>query len=137
MTTSGPPIGALVRRLDQLIDERFEQTFGARGVTRRQWQLLRTLADGAATTAQLDEAVAPFLQPGETVVPHLAPLAQRGLVHLGDGSYALTGEGREAFGQLASDVAATRDLVTAGIDATEYERTIATLQTMIDNLAGA
>lgn len=36
------PIGFLLRKLDRLINERFERTLGARGITRRQWQLLHT-----------------------------------------------------------------------------------------------
>ncbi len=43
-----PPIGLLLRKLDNLVNERFERTLGTRGITRRQWQLLHTLAERPA-----------------------------------------------------------------------------------------
>ena len=51
MDTSGAPIGLLLRKLDNLINERFEQTLGRHDVTRRQWQLLNTLARGDCVLA--------------------------------------------------------------------------------------
>lgn len=133
MTTT-TPIGLLLRTLDRLIDERFEEALGARGITRRQWQLLNTLAGGTRTTEALTAAVAPFLTGQETVDRHLGPLVDTGAVlHRGDG-YALTDRGRTLVAALAHEVRTVRDLAVEGLPDGEYQRTVTTLETMIDNL---
>lgn len=131
-----PPIGLLLRKLDHLINERFESTLGTREITRRQWQLLRTLAERPATLDALNLAVAPFLDQaaGETAEPHLEPLARRGLVTSNGNEYDLTASGRTLFDSLADDVQTTRDLTIRGLADGEYDRTIANLQAMIANL---
>jgi hypothetical protein len=134
MTTTDRPIGVLLRTLDRLIDERFERALGDRGVTRRQWQLLHTLAAGDRTPGELTAAVAPFLAPGETVHRHLEPLVEAGAVH---GTYALTDRGRALHDDLALAVQEIRDRTVDGLPDGEYERTVATLETMIGNLAPA
>src|SRR5690349_15828168 len=141
ITTDGPRpgrplIGSLLKRLDRLIEDRFHHTLGARGITRRQWQLLRTLAGGPATPDALTDAVSPFLDraAGETARQHLDPLVRQGLVSQENGTCALTDTGGELFRHLATEVQATRALTTAGLDEREYERTIASLETMIRNL---
>lgn len=135
-TTNNPPIGLLLRTLDRAIDERFERTLGARDITRRQWQLLSTLAAHAASVEELDTAVAPFLdqEAGETTRQHLEPLAGRGAVVAHGDVYELSAQGRTLFEHLSADVQVTRSLVVRGLAEGEYERTVATLRTMIDNL---
>jgi hypothetical protein len=128
------PIGLLLRTLDRLIDERFDRTLAGRGVTRRQWQLLNTLAAGAATLDTLTAAVAPFLAAGETARPHLDPLVTNGTVDTDGTAYALTDAGRATFADLTAEVRTIREATVAGLPDGEYERTVATLQTMIDNL---
>ncbi|MGW0436282.1 hypothetical protein ACWDV4_27495 [Micromonospora sp. NPDC003197] len=162
-----PPIGLLLRKLDRLIDERFERTLGVRGITRRQWQLLHTLAGnrapfvgGTATlagnraplaehgtplaenSASLDalaSAVAPFLdqRAEETVEQHLEPLAENGLIRADDDVYVLTEPGRAFYESLMIEVQTTRDLTVAGLADGEYERTVTSLQVMIGNLEAA
>lgn len=131
-----PPIGLLLRKLDNLINERFERTLGARGITRRQWQLLHTLAERPATLDALNAAIAPFLDQaaGETARQHLDPLVKLGLVTSSGDVCEFTGSGRTFFDRLAEEVQATRELTVRGLSDGEYERTIATLQAMIVNL---
>lgn len=133
-----PPIGLLLRKLDGLINERFEQTLGERGITRRQWQLLNTLAEGPATLDELNTSVAPFLErsTGETARQHLDPLVNQDFVTADDDVYQLTDSGRTLIGSLAEEVQVTRELTVQGLGDGEYDRTIATLQTMIANLEG-
>lgn len=133
---SAPPIGFLLRKLDRLIDERFERTLGDRGITRRQWQLIHTLAKGDATLDALTAAVAPFLDQsaGETAKQHLDPLAKDGLIGAQGDSYAITDAGRRFFESLLIEVQAIRELSVAGLAEGEYERTVGTLQAMIGNL---
>ncbi|PJJ55704.1 MarR family winged helix-turn-helix transcriptional regulator [Compostimonas suwonensis] len=131
-----PPIGLLLRKLDNLVNERFERTLGTRDITRRQWQLLHTLAERPTTLDALNTAVAPFLDQaaGETAKQHLDPLAKLGLVTSTSDVYELTGAGRTLFDSLAEDVQTTRDLTVRGLADGEYDRTIANLQAMIANL---
>ncbi|GAA0577517.1 MarR family winged helix-turn-helix transcriptional regulator [Paractinoplanes ferrugineus] len=142
-TTTGEgrprPIGYVLRKLDLLIEERFERTLGERGISRRQWQILNTLADGGSTLAKLADGLAPFLDPaaGETVQPHIEPLKRPGFVHQDGDSVTLTGTGRDLLGTLTTDVAAIRELATTGIDQREYDRTVTNLQVMIRNLEDA
>lgn len=135
---SQPPIGLLLRTLDRLITERFEATLGARGVTRRQWQLLNGLAE-PATLDELNASVAPFLDgaAGETAAQHLEPLVESGAVSVDGDTYALTDAGRGLVESLAIEVEATRNLLVAGLAEGEYDRTVATLQAMIANLEDA
>jgi DNA-binding MarR family transcriptional regulator len=130
------PIGLLLRTLDGLINERFERTLGTRGVSRRQWQLLHTLAERPAMLDVLNAAVAPFLDhtAGETVKQHLDPLAEKGLVTATRDVYELTDSGRRLFDSLIEDVQAIRDLTVRGLTDYDYDRTISSLQTMVDNL---
>jgi DNA-binding MarR family transcriptional regulator len=130
-----PPIGFLLRKLDGLINERFERTLGTRGVTRRQWQLLRTLAEDPAALDALTEAVSPFLDrvSGKTA-RHLDPLAHHGLVRADGDVYTLTDTGRALVESLTGQVQAIRELAVAGLSEGEYEHTIVTLQAMIGNL---
>ncbi|GIJ56684.1 MarR family winged helix-turn-helix transcriptional regulator [Virgisporangium aurantiacum] len=136
-TTTGRPIGHLLRTLDRLIDERFDRTLVGRGVTRRQWQLLNALAGGPATLDTLTAAVAAFLDrsAGETARPHFDPLVAAGIVTGSGDTYALTAAGRATLADLAAEVGTIRTATVAGLPDGEYERTVATLQTMIDNLS--
>lgn len=132
MTTTDRPIGLLLRTLDRLIEQRFDSAIG--DLTRRQWQLLHTLAAGDRTADELTAAVQPFLSTGETVHPHLEPLIEAGMVH---GAYALTGRGRRLHDDVARAVREIRDRTVAGLPEGEYQRTVTTLETMIGNLTPA
>ncbi|MCD0442628.1 hypothetical protein LO763_03190 [Glycomyces sp. A-F 0318] len=133
ITTNKAPIGLLLVTLDRLIDERFEEVLGGHGVSRRQWQLLNLLAEGEAALEELTEALAAFLD-GEDALPHLEPLARRGLVRSDAGRCSLTGAGRDRLGALAREVRAVRERTTAGLGAGEYEAVVAGLRKMIGNL---
>lgn len=136
MTHATRPIGFWLKTVDRLIDERFEATLGAAGITRRQWQLMNTLADGARTGAELDDAVRPFLDAagGETSASHLGSLTARGIVVEVGGHYRLTQEGVALRQELGVSVRQTRQLVTDGLDEEDYVRTVATLEKMAANL---
>jgi hypothetical protein len=137
MTTTTRPIGFLLRTLDRLIDERFDRALGGRGVTRRQWQLLNALARGEAPLDTLTAAVAPFLDraAGETARPHLDALVADGTVTADGDTYTLTDAGRATLADLTADVGTIRATTVAGLPDGEYERTVTTLQVMIDNLS--
>ncbi len=119
------PIGLLLRTLDRLIDDRFEHAFGARGITRRQWQLLNALP---GTLTELTVA----MPPGEPIDP--GPLVETGVVRREGDLYSLTAEGEDLRADLAHDVRTIRDRTVAGLPDGEYQRTVATLEAMIANL---
>jgi DNA-binding MarR family transcriptional regulator len=131
-----PPIGFLLRKLDRLITERFERTLGVLGITRRQWQFLHTLAERSVSLDALSEAVAPFLDrdAGETAKQHIDPLTEQGVVRPNGDVYEITDRGRALFETLGREVQVTRDLTVAGLTDGEYERTLGSLQTMVNNL---
>lgn len=133
-----PPIGYLLRKLDRIINERFERTLGTRDVTRRQWQLLRMIADRPATLDELSAAVAPFLDQaaGETAKQHLDLLTARGVVVAVGDAYDISNSGWTLFHSLNEQVQVTRELTVRGLVDGEYDRAIATLQTMVQNLEG-
>jgi hypothetical protein len=130
------PIGYWLKLVDRLIDEQFASTLEEHGVTRRQWQLLNVLARESATVEQLDAAVAPFLNEGEseTSAEHLTELIDSAWVDATPSGYELTERGRTAFDKLAEVVATQRTVVAKGVTPEEYEQTLAVLERMAWNL---
>lgn len=130
-------IGFLLRTLDRLLEDRFDEALERHRLSRRQWQLLTVLGDTEATLAQLDEAVAPFLDDGadETSERHLEPLLGGGLVGERSGVYRITDLGRMELRGARDTVQGLRDVTVAGLEEGEYERTLRALETMIDNLS--
>jgi DNA-binding transcriptional ArsR family regulator len=136
MTDPQKPLGYLLKTLDRLLEERFEEALERHRLSRRQWQLLNVLADGEKTVGQLDEAIAPFLsaQSGETSERHLEPLLGGGLVAERSGVYRLTDAGRAQLRSAREAVEGLRDVTVEGLEDGEYSRTLRTLEAMIDNL---
>lgn len=130
------PIGYWLKLVDRLIDEQFALTLEEHGVTRRQWQLLGVLSRGPGDAAQLDAAVAPFLQgdEGETAAEHLAELVESGWVSGDASGYAVTERGITAFNRLADVVAANRTAATRGLTQEQYDETLRVLEVLARNL---
>jgi hypothetical protein len=132
------PIGYWLKHLDQLIDDTFDQTLGARQLTRRHWQVLNLLARQPADHAELRAALAPFLladpdPDAETMVS--ADLIRRGWLADDDGLLRLTDTGLQAHEDLLTTVTATRRRTVAGITDAEYLATVDVLQRMAANLS--
>jgi DNA-binding MarR family transcriptional regulator len=130
------PIGYWLKHLDRLIEDAFERTLAAEGLTRRHWQVLNVLRRGPAPPAEVAGALDPFLgddpSAGETVT---GGLAARGWVRLlGDGRLELTGQGREGHAALGRRVEALRRRAARGVSEQEYASLIATLRRMAANL---
>lgn len=138
MPDAPQPIGLLLKTLDHLLEERFDEALERHRLSRRQWQLLNVLADTEATVAQLDEAIAPFLdaQVRETSERHLEPLLGGGLVAEKSGVFRLTDLGRDELHRARETVQGLRDVTVRGLDEGEYERTLRALEAMISNLSG-
>lgn len=138
MNPTQQPIGFLLKTLDRLLEERFNEALERHRLSRRQWQLLNVLADTEATASQLDEAIAPFLAADahETSEGHLEPLLGAGLVAEKAGVFRLTDLGREELHGAREKVQGLRDVSVRGLEDGEYERVLRTLETMIVNLSG-
>ena len=88
------PIGWWVKRLDGLLERVVDSAVAGEGVTRRHWQVLQSLAEGAGDEDGLRSVLADF--PGDVGVV-LADLVERGWVDRGAGDrVTLTAEGRSA-----------------------------------------
>ncbi|WIX80771.1 hypothetical protein QRX50_08405 [Amycolatopsis carbonis] len=55
------PIGHWLRHNHELLEKALDQPLGTYHLTRRQWQVLNSVAQGARTTEQVDETLKPFV----------------------------------------------------------------------------
>jgi DNA-binding MarR family transcriptional regulator len=129
------PIGFWLKRLDTLIESRFETALAAYELTRRHWQVLNTVSSGSVTRAEVDAAVAPFLasSPGDAQ-RCVDDLVARGWVAEG-AALSLTPAGVAGHVEVAAVAQQQREAVLTGISPEEYARTVATLERMATNLA--
>ncbi|MGV8885872.1 MAG: MarR family transcriptional regulator [Microbacteriaceae bacterium] len=138
--TDHHPIGFWLRLVDRLLDEQFAATLEEHGVTRRQWQLLGVLSQGAASLAELDAAIAPFLRAAtdeaaaESSSEQVTELVDSHWVTGTPESYSLTERGDTAFHRLAGVVADNRTQVARGVTDAEYMATVDVLQRVAHNL---
>ncbi|GEL17794.1 hypothetical protein [Pseudonocardia asaccharolytica] len=129
------PIGWWLRHVDGLIERGFEAALVDEGATRRQWQVLNVLADGAAEVAAIEAALAPFLAEAGDAEAVLAALAARGWVRIDGPSVALAPDGAAARERMTAAVRRHRARTVQGIGEQEYASLIATLRRMADNLS--
>jgi len=138
MSDYNKPIGYWLKHLDQLIEDSFERLLAADGLTRRQWQVLNTLADGPASREQIAEVLAPFwTDAGRESVAVLDALAGRGWLHSAAERVELTAAGRTSHAELLERVVASRRRVTEGISAEDYQAVVGGLARMARNLEQA
>jgi DNA-binding MarR family transcriptional regulator len=130
------PIGYWLKLVDQLIDDRFDDTLEEHGVTRRQWQLLGALSREDATLEQLNAEIAPFLDADseDSSATHLAELVESGWITLSGDMYSISEQGRVAYDRLSTVVQGIRDAVSDGFDDEEYAATLSALERMARNL---
>lgn len=130
------PIGFWLKHLDRLIDTGFDRVIGTHDLTRRHWQVLRTLHHDPIPIADLDAQLAPFLTSDQpTALPVVEDLVGRGLVvRDGDDKLALTVDGERLHTELWDRVREERLRATNGINPEEYQATIDVLSRMAANL---
>lgn len=133
------PIGFWLKRLDELIEDTFEQALDDAGLCRRQWQALNVLRTGAVTRIDLAVALRPFLgedaESGDLLVDNLV---LRGWVtRHRDGSLTLTPAGHAARDAAAGRVAGIRGRILDGLSECDYLETVRVLRAMGDNLERA
>ena len=137
MINTGPerPIGYWLKKLDRLIDERFDRQLGEVGLSRRQWQLLNLLQDAPRSVPELQSELEPFLHGApDDLADALSDLVTRGWADSQESVVSLTQTGQAQFGLIKVKVAGLREALTAGISPEDYQVTIDVLAKMAANL---
>ncbi|MEV6895754.1 MarR family transcriptional regulator [Amycolatopsis sp. NPDC051372] len=125
------PIGYWLRHNHELLEKAFDQPLGTYHLTRRQWQVLNAVAQGAHTVEQVDEALKPFVAQEGSMARHLGELHHRGWL---TPDHQLTAGGRRAHQTIEAEVRAFRARATNGIDEQDYLTTVRSLERMAENL---
>jgi DNA-binding MarR family transcriptional regulator len=130
------PIGYWLKHLDRLIDQAFERALDADGLTRRQWQVLNTLAAGPSTDAALTAALQPFVKDdAKAVEVVINDFLDRGWIRTApDGRAEISEPGRATHEAAMQRVAETRQALRRGITDDEYVSVVRILQRMASNL---
>ncbi len=125
--TDRRPLGFWLRTVDGLITREFAAAFDGAEIDRRDWMLLNALS-GDVETPSLAER---FIRKGK----RLRALAERGWVQeQGDGTWALTDEGRAAKEQLGQIVDGIRSRVAGSVSPEDYATTTASLEAIAREL---
>ncbi|SFW54011.1 helix-turn-helix domain-containing protein [Amycolatopsis australiensis] len=125
------PFGWWLRHLHELLESSMGRILDAESLTRRHWQVLNTIADGARTPDEVDSVMAPFVAAEGSMAPKIADLRARGWV-AEDGQ--LTEAGRVAHTRVKEEVKAFRAAAIDGISDDDYRVTIRTLERCAANL---
>jgi DNA-binding MarR family transcriptional regulator len=134
-TENESPIGYWLKKLDSLIDRRFEAQLSTARLTRRQWQVLNLLDDNPRSVPELQTELEPFLHgTAEDLNDALAGLVTRGWAESKDTIVNLTDTGQAQFELVKATVAGVRQALMTGISAEEYRATIDVLARMAANL---
>lgn len=130
-------IGYLLKELDRLINERFEEDLAAGELSRRHWQMVHSLADGARPAAEVRDGLAPFWEHDGEWEAELTGLVNRGLIVDNAGTLELTDAGRSVHDQAFVRIGKRRRAMVEGIADERYAETIRTLEQMVANMSGA
>src|SRR4029453_11804255 len=112
----GYPIGYWLKRLDRAIDGALDAPLAAEELTRRHWQTLNFLHEGASDAAAGGEALRAFWGQGAIRRDGVVRARERGgLVPNDGGRYALTVTGTATRAKLAEQVDGTRRRLVDGV----------------------
>jgi len=138
----GPrPLSYWLELVGGLVEDALARVHDESGLTRRHWQVLAVVRDGASSPAQVDALLG--ATGAATTVPQLDDLRARGWVagpaHVEGapadvGGLAVTVAGEEAYAALRSRLADVRGTMTRGVAARDHEVTVLTLQHVARNL---
>lgn len=136
-TAAERPIGYWLKTLDRLIDGQFESRLGDAGLSRRQWQILNLLHDGARSVPELQDELEPFLQDApDELDDAVTGLLSRGWADAQNAVISLSQTGEAQFGLVTTNIAGLRQDLAAGISPEEYRATVDVLVRMVANLEG-
>ncbi|MFE4197671.1 MarR family transcriptional regulator [Paenarthrobacter sp. NPDC056912] len=125
------PIGYWIKRLDAALEVQLDSTLARIKLSRRQWQTLNTLAEGALHPDQLEEILQPFWG-GDVRLREreLAALVGRGMITMVDDRLTLSERGREKHHEAQRLVEAARQDLSIGIGIDEYAMALSVLERM-------
>lgn len=136
-TAAERPIGYWLKTLDRLIDGQFESRLGDAGLSRRQWQILKLLRDGARSMPELQDELEPFLHDApDELDDAVTGLLSRGWADAQNAVISLSQTGEAQFGLVRANIAELRQDLAAGISPEEYRATVDVLVRMVANLEG-
>ncbi|MEV4311543.1 MarR family transcriptional regulator [Actinocrispum sp. NPDC049592] len=128
------PLGYWLKHIDNELEAAFDKVLVKEDLTRRQWQVLNTIASGARSVEEIDTAARPFLSPEmPTLRPVVESLAARGWV----AECALTPSGQEAFDAISAKVHAFRRRTIEGLSDDEYGTLVSLLERVAANVTAA
>ncbi|MFZ1115255.1 MAG: MarR family transcriptional regulator [Propionibacteriaceae bacterium] len=136
-TAAERPIGYWLKTLDRLIDGQFESRLGDADLSRRQWQILNLLHDGARSMPELQDELEPFLQDApDELDDAVTGLLSRGWADSQNAVISLSKTGEAQFGLVTANIAELRQDLAAGISPEQYRATVDVLVRMVANLEG-
>ena len=125
------PIGWWLKTADDRIEQAFEDAFESQSITRREWQVLESVARAPVLESELLKTLGAFAGAQDAV----DDLRHRGLLADGaDGVLTLTDAGQGAHGRATAGVATVRSAVTAALPAENYATLIQLLSDLVDGL---
>ena len=125
------PIGWWLKTADARIERAFEDAFVSQSITRREWQVLESVARSPVLESELLGTMEAFAGAQDAV----DDLRRRGLLaNGGDGVLTLTDAGQGAHRSATAGVATVRSAVTAALPAENYATLIRLLADLIDGL---
>ncbi|MBJ7595746.1 MAG: winged helix DNA-binding protein [Candidatus Dormibacteraeota bacterium] len=125
------PIGWWLKRADACLRQAFEDALAGLAITRRQWQVLESLARAPRPEAEILRALDNFAGAASAV----DQLRDREFVVDGrDGALALTPAGLSAHADAGARVATVREAVATALPADDYPTLIRLLGQLIDGV---
>ena len=127
------PIGWWLKTADARIERAFEDAFESQSITRREWQVLESVAGAPVLESELLLTLEAFTGAQDAV----DDLRRRGLLADGGcGFLTLTDAGQGAHIRAAAGVATVRSAVTAALPAENYANLLRLLADLVDGLDG-
>lgn len=126
------PIGYWLKRTDELLTKRINDTQTSNGVSRSQWQVLNSIYEsGVVTRGQLFEVMKTFVSEAE-LEQILADLSGRGwLVQNDEAVFQLSDEGRAKHQKILELQKKVRQRAMQDISEEEYTTVISVLQRLV------
>lgn len=128
------PIAYWVKRLDTALDVQLDSTLAKLRLSRRQWQALDLLSQGAVFPQDLDQSLQPVWGADIRLREReLAALVGRGLITMIDDRLTLSDRGRDVFHESLRLMEDARRDVSMGIGIDEYAMALSVLERMSHN----
>lgn len=140
-TTPNLPIGYWLKEADRVITAAINQAQAVNGVSRTEWQVLNTLAEGnGATRERLGTIVQPFVDAAglDAIIARLTErgwVAAAGAGEEGQAPLNLTAEGQDAHAVILAQQQEVRRRAVAGVSREDYATVIRVLQQIVHNLS--